>query len=125
MENKYIPGVCNIGPKEIESRRNFGIAGATLSVVAAIILFLLGVPNLYRLIIFLPIFASACGFLQAKFHFCAEFGMMGVFNFSDTLRKTETVVQAEFRRKDRIKAIKIFLLSFVIASIITGLFLLI
>lgn len=125
MENKYIPGVCNIGKKEIDFRRNFGIAGATLSVITAIFLFLLGVPNVFRIIIFLPIFASAFGFLQAKFHFCAEFAMVGVFNFSDKLRNTESVTQAEFRRKDQIKALKIFIYSFAIASILTVIFILI
>lgn len=123
--NEYIPGVCNIGKKEIEFRRNFGIAGATLSVVTAIFLYLLGVPNVFRIIIFLPIFASAFGFLQARFHFCAEFAMMGVFNFSDKLRNTETVTQKEFRRKDQLKALKILIYSAAIASILSVLFILI
>ncbi len=123
--DKYIPGVCNIGKKEIESRRNFGIAGATLSVITIIFLFLLGVPSIFRIILFLPVFASAIGFLQAKFHFCAEFAMMGVFNFSDKLRDTETITQAEFRRKDQIAALKILGYSFAIASIATILFILI
>ena len=73
----------------------------------------------------LPVFAAAFGLLQAYFHFCAEFAMVGVFNFSDTLRKTETVMQAEFRRKDRIKAIKILAISFTIASIASILFILV
>jgi len=51
--------------------------------------------------------------------------MVGVFNFSDTLRKTETVMQAEFRRKDRLKAIKILAISFAIASIASILFILV
>ncbi|MFS8130738.1 MAG: hypothetical protein ACMG57_02040 [Candidatus Dojkabacteria bacterium] len=125
MENKYIPGVCNIGKKEIEYRRNFGIAGATLAVVTAVFLFLLGVPNTYRIIIFLPVAASAFGFLQAQLHFCAEFAMTGVFNFSDKLRQTETVTQAEYRKKDQVKALKILLYSFTIASIATVVFILI
>ncbi|MEO6728720.1 MAG: hypothetical protein ABIM99_02240 [Candidatus Dojkabacteria bacterium] len=125
MENKYIPGVCNIGKKETEFRRNFGIAGVTLSVVTAIVLFLLGVPSIFRIIIFFPVFAAAFGLLQAYFHFCAEFAMVGVFNFSDTLRKTESVPQAESRRKDQIKGLKILALSFIIGSIAAILFILV
>jgi len=125
MENKYIPGVCNIGKKETEFRRRFGYAGVTLSVVTAIFLYLLGAPNIFRIIIFLPVFTASFGLSQAYFHFCAEFAMVGVFNFSDTLRKTETVMQAEFRRKDRLKAIKILAISFAIASIASILFILV
>jgi hypothetical protein len=54
---------------------------------------------------------SAVGFLQAAMHFCAAFGMMGVFNFRPDVGKTDTVEQAEFRRKDRQKALWILLYS--------------
>ncbi len=124
MNNKYIPGVCNIGKKEIEFRKRFGFAGLTLSVVTIIFLYLLGVPSLFRIILFLPVFASAFGFLQAHFHFCAEFAMLGVFNFSDTLRKTESVMQADARRLDQVKALKILLISFLLATFATIIFIL-
>jgi hypothetical protein len=41
-------------------------------------------------------------------HFCAGFGMRGVFNFGPSIGKTDTVSQAEFRAKDRRKAQQIF-----------------
>jgi hypothetical protein len=43
---------------------------------------------------------STEGFLQTAFHFCAGFGMQGVFNFGAEVGKTETVEQAEFRQND-------------------------
>jgi hypothetical protein len=46
---------------------------------------------------------STEGFLQTAFHFCAGFGMQGVFNFGAEVGKTETVEQAEFRQKDQRK----------------------
>jgi hypothetical protein len=70
---------------------------------------------------------SAEGFLQAALHFCAGFGMKGVFNFGSELGKTETVEQAEFRRKDQRKALLISLYSALIgiAAAILGFLLII
>ena len=51
------------------------------------------------------------GFLQAAWHFCATFGLVGVFNFGPNVGKTDTVEQAEFRRQDRRTAIQIIALS--------------
>jgi len=63
------------------------------------------------LTLFFPAFLSAEGFLQAAFHFCAGFGLQGVFNFGPELGKTETVEQLGFRRKDQRKALLISLYS--------------
>ncbi|MEP7103927.1 MAG: hypothetical protein ABI721_04445 [Candidatus Dojkabacteria bacterium] len=121
---EYIPGVCNIGKDEIEYRRRSGFVGITISVVVAIILFLLGIPTIFRVIILFPLFASAIGILQAQFHFCAGFAMRGIFNFK-SLGEKETIVQKEFRRKDQEKAAQIIFLSFLISVIFTILFLLV
>ena len=61
--------------------------------------------------LFFPAALSAEGFLQAAFHLCAGFGMQGVFNFGSEVGKTETIEQAEFRRKDQRKALLISLYS--------------
>ena len=97
---EYVPGVCNIGPAEIRKRRQGGWfgAGATVLLWAALLIFRL--PSPWRLTIFLPAAAAASGFLQAAFHFCAGFGLRGVFNFG-SVGKAETIEQAEFRQKDR------------------------
>jgi hypothetical protein len=79
--------------------------------LAAFLIFPLPAP--WRLTVFLPAAAAASGFLQAAFHFCAGFGMRGVFNFG-SVGKAETIEQAEFRRKDRGKARLIGLYSVLI-----------
>jgi hypothetical protein len=61
---------------------------------------------------------TAIGFLQARMHFCAYFGMQGVFNFSPEIGKTDTVEQAEFRAMDRRKAWRIITYSAIIGVVI-------
>ena len=43
----------------------------------------IGAPPLTRLLVALPAAASASGYLQAWFKFCAGFGSRGIFNFGD------------------------------------------
>jgi hypothetical protein len=108
---QYIPGVCNIGPAEIRRRSQSGWFALGVTVVLWAAFFVFRVPAPWRLFLFFPSMISATGFLQAAMHFCAGFGMRGVFNFGQVVGKTESVEQAEFRRKDQRKARRIVLLS--------------
>ena len=103
----YIPGVCNIGPAEIKKRQQAGWLGVASTIVLWGALYVLQAPAAWRLLLFFPAMLGAMGFLQAALHFCAGFGMLGVFNFGHEAGKTETIEQAEFKRKDRQKAIQI------------------
>lgn len=105
--NHYIPGVCNIGPAEIRMRRASGIFGLGVTIIMFFLFYVVNVDPLLRLLIFVPAALAASGFLQAQLHFCAKFGMSGLFNFGDDIRKQESVDQAEYRRKDQRKAITI------------------
>ncbi len=115
---EYIPGVCNIGAAEITRRIRGGWTGLAVTVVLWAVFFVFRVPGPWRLFLFLPAATGAAGFLQAAFHFCANFGMRGVFNFGPEAGKTDTVEQAEFRRKDRRKAGLISLASALIGIVI-------
>ena len=121
MKNTYIPGVCNIGPAEIRSRRNAGLIGLLLLAALLVLFAFYDVPPVFRLVVFFPATLAAIGYLQAVLHFCVKFGMSGLFNFSQSLEKTETVSQAEYRRKDQHKAITIIIGSVVSGLIITAL----
>ncbi|MEP6482311.1 MAG: hypothetical protein ABJA94_09920 [Rhodoglobus sp.] len=116
--NVYQPGVCNIGKAEIQQRRVTGIIGAVVTVVAVIAFVLLHVPDPWRLLVALPAGLGAAGFLQAGLHFCARFGMSGLFNFDATQTgKTEAVHEQEYRRKDQRKALLVLGLSGVAAVV--------
>jgi hypothetical protein len=114
-QNQYVPGVCNIGRSEIKMRKLAGWVGLVVTILLYGSFVYLGVPRIWRLIIFIPFTMAAIGFLQAHMHFCANFGMRGVFNFGD-IGNTDTVEQAEFRAADRRKAMRIIAYS-VIAGI--------
>lgn len=116
-QDKYIPGVCNIGEEEIKKRKQAGWMGlvATIALWALFIWF--DVSQAWRLTIFLPAMISATGFLQAYMHFCAYFGFASIFNFGD-VGKTDTIQQAEFRVKDRRKAWQIIIYSILIGIVV-------
>lgn len=113
-KSEYIPGVCNIGRAEIRLRWIGGWIGVVVSVllVAALVYFQTAVA--WRLLVFFPATLAAVGFLQAAWHFCAKFALGGVFNFGPEVGKTDTVEQAEFRKKDRRTALQIIGLSLLI-----------
>jgi hypothetical protein len=124
-EAEYVPGVCNIGPAEIRRRRQSGWVGLGVTILLWVAFLIIRVPAPWRLLLFFPAMISATGFFQAVLHFCAGFGMRGVFNFGPEVGKTETVKRTEFRLKDRRKARLIGLYSALvgIAAAIAGFFL--
>lgn len=117
IQNTYIPGVCNIGPAEIKKRKQAGWTGLIATIALWAIFVWLDVPSIWRITLFLPAMMSATGFLQAYTHFCVYFGFANLFNFGD-VGKTDTVQQAEFRKKDRQKAWQIVTSSILIGTLI-------
>lgn len=117
-QNQYVPGVCNIGENEITRRKNAGWIGLIVTVILYSLFAYIEVPRFWRLFIFIPATITAVGFFQARMHFCAYFGMRGVFNFVE-IGKTDAVEKAEFRAKDRRKAWQIITYSVIVGVIIT------
>src|SRR3982751_5981491 len=81
--DSYVPGVCNIGPAEIASRRRSGHVGMLAAVGLLLVLVAIAAPPIARLLIALPVAVGASGYLQARLRFCAGFGAAGVFNFGE------------------------------------------
>jgi len=116
--NEYIPGVCNIGPAEIAMRKRVGWIGLVVTVLGWAALSFFGASPYWQFILVIPASISATGFLQGYLHFCAGFGMRGLFNFGTEVGKTETVQQQEFRAKDKKRAQQIFIYSILIGVIV-------
>jgi hypothetical protein len=110
-DHEYIPGVCNIGRAEIRQRKTIGWVALVITFGTWIAFGVFAVAPLWRLTLFIPASIAATGFLQAAWHFCATFGVLGVSNFGPKVGKTDTVEQAEFRHQDRRTAIKIIVFS--------------
>ena len=111
VEGEYVPGVCNIGPAEIASRRRAGHTGVISAVALLAILVAVDAPPITRLLIFLPVAVGASGYLQAYLKFCAGFGSRGILNFGE-VGTTQHVPDAPSRALDRAKANRIMLASF-------------
>jgi hypothetical protein len=118
--DQYIPGVCNIGQAEIRRRKRIGWIALAATVAMGAAFAVLHVAAAWRLALFFPAILSAIGFLQAAWHFCAKFGLGGVFNFGPHVGQTDTVEQAEFRRQDRHTAIAIIGLSAVAGIVVAA-----
>jgi uncharacterized integral membrane protein len=114
---EYIPGTCNIGPKELKNRKNTALITAILTVAVIILLLVFHADKTWRLVLFIPAASMGVSFLQWYNKFCVNFGLRGVFNFGD-MGKTFTVEQKEDYSKDRAKAWRM-----IITGIILGLIL--
>ena len=58
--------IANIGPGERRRRLMFGIAALAASVVVSFLFVFYGVRPVFRLPLFIPLFAGALGFFQAR-----------------------------------------------------------
>lgn len=116
LKNDYVPGSCNIGAAEMSRRMRAGWAGAGLFAVVFVGLLIGGAAPAWHLFLFLPAFAAAIGFVQARSRFCVYFGFASLFNFSD-LGQEARVVDAEARRRDRAQATRLLAISSLIAAV--------
>jgi hypothetical protein len=117
--------MCNIGPAERRLRRIGGFVGIGLTIALLIILVAIGAPRYARLILVIPASAAAIGLLQDVFHFCAAYGMRGIYNVLHSAGITQNVEMEEYRRKDLHKTQKIVGLSLLIGLAFSSMTLLI
>jgi hypothetical protein len=102
-QEKYIPGVCNIGPEERRRRRDGALISGAIAAIEIVLLLIFDVNRIWRLTLFIPAASLGIGFLQWYLRFCVGFGSKGVFNFG-ALGKTIPVEQEENLKKDLKKA---------------------
>jgi hypothetical protein len=115
----YVPGVCNINHAEIARRRLAGHIGISLFIVVLALLLYLSINRWYRLILFVPAFLAAIGYLQAKNKFCVGYGGAGMQNASDGSTQAEKITDKSAVLKDRLKTKKLNLQAALIALFAT------
>jgi hypothetical protein len=64
--NAAVSCIANIGPRERQKRLVFGVTALALSLVISAIFVIEGVRPVWRLTLFIPLFAGALGFFQAR-----------------------------------------------------------
>ena len=82
-DDRYVPGVCNIGAWEIRRRRRFAYLGFAAAAILFAVLVAIDAPAWTRLFVFLPLASGLVSWLQARRRFCAGFAVAGVSNFAD------------------------------------------
>jgi len=118
----YLPGVCNIGSREIMRRRAVGIAALVFAMISGYTLYAADdLTKSARWGVFFPLFVSAIGFIQARSKFCLAYGLAGTFNFGK-IGDMERVFDAESKKSDRSKALVILVQSAIIAGVTTAIF---
>lgn len=118
--SSYIPGMCNINPKEIAQRRRIGHIGLSITILLAFLLLFIDLSPWLRLIIFIPTFLAATGYLQAKNKFC-----VGYANAQQHHADDGTVVDIDDKSAlaaDKKKAQLINLQAFGIATVVAIVF---
>ena len=88
--------------------------------VAFVVLVWTAVNPWWRLLLFLPAIASASGFLQAHFRFCAGFSRTGVFDFG-AVGDSHEVTDEDARAKDRRRGSQISLYAAIIGATVATL----
>ncbi len=119
MANEYVPGVCNINIAEIKSRRTAGHIGLALTLVIGVVLIALDANRYVRLILFIPIFIAAIGYLQARNKFCVGYGSAGMQNASEGSDVAASVEESSAKHADKSRAQKMNLQAVGIAIIVT------
>ena len=118
----YLPGVCNIGSREITRRRAVGIAALVFALISGYTLYAADdLTKSARWGVFFPLFVSAIGFIQARNKFCLAYGLAGTFNFGK-IGDMERVFDADSKKSDRRKAVAILIQSAIIAGVTTAIF---
>mgnify|MGYP000988135367 FL=1 len=118
-ESSYIPGMCNINTKEVAYRRKAMWFGVILSMIMLLALALLNAPWwLGILILFIPVYIGAIGYLQVTNRFCVSYGASGRQNADEDSDSARTVEDNEALEADKAKTRKMNLQAFGITIVI-------
>jgi hypothetical protein len=114
----YIPGICNINPREVAYRKKASIIGFTIAIVMYVVSLLLNFPNVIRgVLVFLPLFIGVIGYLQVKNSFCVRYGASGKQNATPGSKAAVDITDADAKLADKSKARSMNIQALVISLI--------
>ena len=120
---EYKAGTCNIGEQEIKQRKRLGYIGVSLTIIGFMIyiggIYFFNMEPLIGSLLFIPAMMGSVGLIQARNRFCAAYGLTKVFNVSSDLGFTIKVEDKNKQKKDRNKAFKILIQSFLISAVVS------
>jgi hypothetical protein len=115
----YVPGVCNINPVEIKKRRMSGHIGLALTIILTVIAFSMHVLWIFKIVVIIPAFISAIGYLQARNKFCVGFASSKQQHADDD-GDIVTITDKQAIAKDRQKVRSMNLQATIIAAAVTA-----
>ena len=118
--SEYISGACNIGPAEIQRRRQGAVIGAIAFSLTVFLLIANDAPTTTRLISFIPALLFTVGLIQSRRKFCVAYGFLGVFSLEKLGATTKISINQDLKA-DRNYAIKLLLQSVLAAAVLTAL----
>ena len=116
-ESYYTPGVCNINPSEVAYRKKAFYLGIVTGAPLLIGLLVFGAQPYLGLILFLPVWIGAIGYLQAKNKFCVGYAASGMYSEDDEYANIAKVAEAAARKLDQARARKMNLQAFAIGIV--------
>lgn len=119
VRSSYVAGVCNINSQEIARRRQAGHLGLGGFVLVGASLVAIDAPSYIRLVLFLPAFLAALGYLQARHKFCVGYAASGQQNATEENVTPQAIEDEGAIVKDKARARRINVQAFVIAAIAT------
>lgn len=114
----YIPGMCNINKAEVAYRKKAMWFGIAVSVVVLAVMIGFALPIVVRVLLFVPIYIAAIGYLQVKNKFCVAYGASGKQNASEGSANALEVAEAEAKAADKKKSRKMNLQAFGLTVIV-------
>jgi len=117
--------MCNINKAEVAYRKKAMWLGIGVSVVLLLVLVALSAPVLTRLLLFVPIYVAAIGYLQVKNKFCVAYGSSGKQNASEGSDVATTIEDDAALAADKKKTRTMNLQAFGISLVVLALALLI
>jgi hypothetical protein len=92
------PAACsNIGPRERRLRNIVGVVGTTVTILLASALFEAHASKIWRLILVVPVYTAAMGFLQARAHTCVAFARKNIRVMGDSRDHAESITDDTLR----------------------------
>lgn len=106
-ESSYIPGMCNINKAEIAYRKKAMWFGIGLSLALLVPLLILNAPWwLVSLVLFVPVYIGAIGYLQVTNHFCVSYGAQGKQNANEGSDVATDIIEEDALEADKRKTRK-------------------
>ena len=116
-ETNYIPGVCNINTAEIAYRKKAFYLGLAMGIPLLLVLVAFKATPALGILMFMPVWIGAIGYLQAKNKFCVGYAASGVYNDDDEYAKVAKVFEEESKRLGQAKARKMNVQALLIGAL--------